>query len=95
MCELLTVCKCPLQFNCFLLMPVVDKLPALLLQDLESAFVDDLDNVFDITNLRHSFSQQKLETEMGLKRVFIFFFTISFLLLFYLFCWKPVNLGIL
>ncbi|KAF9681240.1 hypothetical protein SADUNF_Sadunf06G0204900 [Salix dunnii] len=58
-----------LKFNCFLLMPVVDKLPALLLQDLESAFVDDLDNVFDITNLRHSFSQQKLETEMGLKRI--------------------------
>ncbi|KAJ6382982.1 hypothetical protein OIU77_031417 [Salix suchowensis] len=58
-----------LKFNCFLLMPVVDKLPALLLQDLESAFVDDLDNVFDITNLRHSFSQQKLETEMGLRRI--------------------------
>ncbi|CAK7353710.1 unnamed protein product [Dovyalis caffra] len=50
-------------------MPVVDKLPALLRQDLESAFVDDLDNVFDITNLRHSFSQQKLETEMDLKRI--------------------------
>ncbi|KAH8504192.1 hypothetical protein H0E87_011739 [Populus deltoides] len=58
-----------LKFNCFLLMPVVDKLPALLLQDLESAFVDDLDNVFDITNLRHSFSQRKLETEMDLKRI--------------------------
>jgi hypothetical protein len=73
-------------------MPVVDKLPALLLQDLESAFVDDLDNVFDITNLRHSFSQRKLETEMDLKRVFIFFISISF---FDPFCWKSVNPGLL
>ncbi|KAJ6995088.1 hypothetical protein NC653_017776 [Populus alba x Populus x berolinensis] len=81
-----------LKFNCFLLMPVVDKLPALLLQDLESAFVDDLDNVFDITNLRHSFSQRKLETEMDLKRVFIFFISISF---FDPFCRKSVNPGIL
>uniref|UniRef100_A0A7N2MWU4 Uncharacterized protein n=1 Tax=Quercus lobata TaxID=97700 RepID=A0A7N2MWU4_QUELO len=37
-------------FNCFPLMPVVDKLPALLREDLESAFEDDLDNIFDITN---------------------------------------------
>lgn len=58
-----------LKFNCFLLMPVVDKLPALLREDLESAFEDNLDNVFDITNLRHSFGQQKRETEIELKRV--------------------------
>ncbi|XP_030941408.1 dynamin-like protein ARC5 isoform X2 [Quercus lobata] len=38
------------KFNCFPLMPVVDKLPALLREDLESAFEDDLDNIFDITN---------------------------------------------
>ena len=50
-------------------MPVVDKLPALLREDLESAFEDNLDNVFDITNLRHSFGQQKRETEIELKRV--------------------------
>lgn len=61
-----------LQFNCFLLMPVVDKLPALLREDLESAFEDNLDNVFDITNLRHSFGQQKRETEIELKRVYFF-----------------------
>lgn len=60
-----------LQFNCFLLMPVVDKLPALLREDLESAFEDDLDNVFDITNMRHSYAQQKRETEVELKRVLI------------------------
>lgn len=50
-------------------MPVVDKLPALLREDLESAFEDDLDNVFDITNLRHSLSQQKQDAEIELKRV--------------------------
>ncbi|XP_019249956.1 PREDICTED: dynamin-like protein ARC5 isoform X2 [Nicotiana attenuata] len=58
-----------LKFNCFLLMPVVDKLPAMLREDLESAFEDDLDNVFDITNLRHSVGQQKRQTEIELKRV--------------------------
>ncbi|KAH9752239.1 Dynamin-like protein ARC5 [Citrus sinensis] len=58
-----------LKFNCFLLMPVVDKLPALLREDLESAFEGDLDNVFDITNLRHSLSQQKSDTEIEMKRI--------------------------
>lgn len=58
-----------LQFNCFLLMPVVDKLPALLREDLESAFEDDMDSVFDITNLRHSLGQRKREAEIELKRV--------------------------
>lgn len=51
-------------------MPVVDKLPALLREDLESAFEDDLDNIFDITNLQHSLGLQKRDTEIELKRVF-------------------------
>ncbi|KAI5661446.1 hypothetical protein M9H77_20769 [Catharanthus roseus] len=58
-----------LKFNCFLLMPVVDKLPALLREDLETAFKDDLDNVFDITNLRISLGHQKRNTEVELKRI--------------------------
>nr|GEV00612.1 dynamin-like protein ARC5 isoform X2 [Tanacetum cinerariifolium] len=58
-----------LKFNCFFLMPVVDKLPALLREDLESAFEDDLDNVFDITNLRHALGQRKRETEIEMKRI--------------------------
>ncbi|KAK2986927.1 hypothetical protein RJ640_009070 [Escallonia rubra] len=58
-----------LKFNCFLLMPVVDKLPALLREDLESVFEDELDNVFDITTLRHSLGQRKRETEIELKRI--------------------------
>ncbi|KAL4362798.1 hypothetical protein GQ457_04G004090 [Hibiscus cannabinus] len=58
-----------LKFNCFLLMPVVDKLPAHLREDLESTFSDDMDNVFDISNLRHSLGQQKRDTEIDLKRI--------------------------
>ncbi|XP_058089821.1 dynamin-like protein ARC5 [Magnolia sinica] len=58
-----------LKFNCFLLMPVVDKLPALLREDLESSFRDDLDNVFDITHLRHSLGQRKRDLEIELKRI--------------------------
>ncbi|KAL0365110.1 UNVERIFIED_CONTAM: Dynamin-like protein ARC5 [Sesamum angustifolium] len=57
-----------LKFNCFLLMPVVDKLPALLREDLDSAF-DDLENVFDITTMRHSLGQRKRETEIELRRI--------------------------
>ncbi|OIW16844.1 hypothetical protein TanjilG_00106 [Lupinus angustifolius] len=58
-----------LKFNCFLLMPIVDKLPALIREDLESAFEDDLDSVFDITNLQNSLDQQKRDTEIELKRI--------------------------
>ncbi|TVU51148.1 hypothetical protein EJB05_02556 [Eragrostis curvula] len=58
-----------LKFNCFLLMPIVDKLPALLRQDLESAFEDELDNIFDVTQLRQSLGQRKRELEIELKRI--------------------------
>ena len=58
-----------MQFNCFLLMPVVDKLPALLREDLKSAFEDDLDNIFDITNLRNILGQRKRDVEVEIKRV--------------------------
>ncbi|GAB4838318.1 ARP2/3 actin-organizing complex subunit Arc5 [Ancistrocladus abbreviatus] len=58
-----------LKFNCFLLMPIVDKLPALLREDLESAFEDDLDGIFDISHMRSSWGQQKRDTEIELKRI--------------------------
>ncbi|XP_020106778.1 dynamin-like protein ARC5 [Ananas comosus] len=58
-----------LKFNCFLLMPVVDKLPALLREDLESALEDDLDSIFDVTQMRHKLGQQKRELEIELKRI--------------------------
>ncbi|XP_051185623.1 LOW QUALITY PROTEIN: dynamin-like protein ARC5 [Lolium perenne] len=58
-----------LKFNCFLLMPIVDKLAALLREDLESAFEDDLDGIFNVAQLRHSLGQTKRELEVELKRI--------------------------
>ena len=50
-------------------MPIVDKLAALLREDLESAFEDDLDSIFSVTELRHSLGQKKRELEIELKQV--------------------------
>lgn len=58
-----------LKFNCFLLMPIVDKLAALLREDLESAFEDDLDGIFNVTQLRHLLGQTKWKLEVELKRI--------------------------
>ncbi|XP_038708035.1 dynamin-like protein ARC5 isoform X2 [Tripterygium wilfordii] len=58
-----------LKFNCFLLMPIVEKLPALLREDIESSFQDDLDTVFDISNLSSSLGQRQRDTEIELRRV--------------------------
>ncbi|CAN6339849.1 unnamed protein product [Urochloa humidicola] len=58
-----------LKFNCFLLMPIVDKLPALLRQDLESAFEDELDSIFDVPQLRQSLGQKQRELEIEVKRI--------------------------
>uniref|UniRef100_A0ACD5W573 Uncharacterized protein n=1 Tax=Avena sativa TaxID=4498 RepID=A0ACD5W573_AVESA len=58
-----------LKFNCFLLMPIVDKLAALLREDLESAFEDDLDGIFNVTQLRHSLRQTQRDLEVELKRI--------------------------
>ena len=66
-----------LQFNCFLLMPIVDKLPVLLRQDLESAFEDEHDSIFDVTQLRQSLGQKKRELEIEVKRVCFFLLKIE------------------
>ncbi|KAJ4819056.1 P-loop containing nucleoside triphosphate hydrolases superfamily protein [Rhynchospora pubera] len=58
-----------LKFNCFLLMPVVDKLPALLREELDSVFGDDLDSIFNITQLKCSLGQRKRDLEIELKQV--------------------------
>lgn len=58
-----------LKFNCFLLMPIVDKLAALLREDLESAFENDLDNILSVTRLRHSLGQKKRVLEIELKQM--------------------------
>lgn len=81
-----------LQFNCFLLMPIVDKLPALLREELENAFEDDLDSIFDITNLRQSLDQKKRSTEIELRRVSQTNFMI--MLCFFVFAVEKLNLSI-
>ncbi|KAH7431119.1 hypothetical protein KP509_08G030700 [Ceratopteris richardii] len=58
-----------LKFNCFFLMPVVDKFPALLREDLEAAFEEDLDNVFEVAQARRALEVQKSDIELELKRV--------------------------
>ncbi|KAL2609364.1 hypothetical protein R1flu_027937 [Riccia fluitans] len=63
------VAAAELKFNCFFLMPLVDKFPALLREDLESAFVEDIDNVFNVGHARRSLEQRRRDLEIELKRV--------------------------
>eukprot|EP00252_Welwitschia_mirabilis_P024347 TRINITY_DN718_c0_g1_i3.p1 TRINITY_DN718_c0_g1~~TRINITY_DN718_c0_g1_i3.p1 ORF type:complete len:818 (-),score=163.91 TRINITY_DN718_c0_g1_i3:244-2697(-) len=63
------VSSAELKFNCFFLMPVVDKFPALLREDLEATFEDDLDSVFDVANARLSLEKQKRDLENELRKV--------------------------
>ena len=60
---------CATQFNCFFLMPVVDTFPSLLREDLETAFEQDIDHVFDVAQVRRSLYQQKVDLELELRRV--------------------------
>ncbi|XP_021751336.1 dynamin-like protein ARC5 [Chenopodium quinoa] len=57
-----------LKFNCFLLMPIVDKLPERLREDL-SKFEDNVDSMFDVASLRSSLDQRKQDMEIELKRI--------------------------
>lgn len=68
-------------------MPIVDKLPALLREDLESAFEDDLDSIFDVTQLRHSLGQRKRDLEIELKRVLVF-------CVFFFFCTSSITTSV-
>ncbi|KAH9618578.1 hypothetical protein KSS87_021121 [Heliosperma pusillum] len=58
-----------LKFNCFLLMPIVDKLPTLLREDLECNFENNVDSIFDISSLRSSLDQRKRDVEIELRRI--------------------------
>lgn len=61
--------SCALQFNCFFLMPVVDTFPSLLREDLETAFEQDIDHVFDVTQARRTLFKQKQDLELEIRRV--------------------------
>lgn len=52
-------------------MPLVDTFPALLREDLETAFEQDIDQVFDVSLVRRSLHQQKGDLELELRRVCI------------------------
>lgn len=41
-----------MKFNCFFLMPVVDSFPTRLREELEAAFDENLDAVFDVVAVR-------------------------------------------
>lgn len=49
-------------------MPIVDKLPERLREDL-SKFEDDVNSMFDVASLRNSLEQRKRDMEIELKRV--------------------------
>jgi GTPase SAR1 family protein len=63
------VASAEMKFNCFFLMPVVDTFPSLLREGLETAFEQDIDHVFDVTQVRRSLYQQKVDLELELRRV--------------------------
>eukprot|EP00897_Mesotaenium_endlicherianum_P001961 jgi/Mesen1/1793/ME000014S01207 len=55
-------------FNCFFLMPLVDKFPAALREDLESAFAGDVDCIFDTVQVRRNLEHAKTNLELELRR---------------------------
>ncbi|GAQ80690.1 dynamin family protein [Klebsormidium nitens] len=58
-----------LKFNCFFLMPMIDRFPGLLRERLEVAYEEDLDNVFDVGTVRAALEAQKDELDHELRRV--------------------------
>ena len=55
-----------LKFNCFFLMPVIDTFPTRLREEIESAYIDDLDAVFDVGAVRDALVSRlhSLESEL-------------------------------
>lgn len=55
-----------LKFNCFFLMPVVDTFPSRLREEIEQAYMDDLDAVFDVGAVRDALNTRlhALESEL-------------------------------
>lgn len=60
-------------------MPVVDTFPSLLREGLETAFEQDIDHVFDVTQVRRSLYQQKVDLELELRRVRQSLLTINYI----------------
>lgn len=58
-----------MQFNCFFLMPLLDKYPACLREDLEAVAGGDAEAVFDIARTRRDLEIQERELKEELARV--------------------------
>ena len=46
-----------MKFNCFFLMPVIDTFPTKLREELEAAYDENLDDVFDVATVRSGTSE--------------------------------------
>jgi len=58
-----------LKFNCFFLMPVVDSFPTRLREELEAAYEEDLDEVFDVAAVRAALEGRLKSLESELHQV--------------------------
>lgn len=58
-----------LKFNCFFLMPIVDTFPTRLREELEAAYEEDLDEVFDVAAVRAALEQRLKSLESELHQV--------------------------
>jgi len=58
-----------LKFNCFFLMPLLDAFPGRLREELEAAYAQDLDAVFDVTATRGALDARLRSLESELHQV--------------------------
>lgn len=58
-----------LKFNCFFLMPLIDTFPTKLREELEAAYEEDLDDVFDVAAVRTALEQRLKSLESELHQV--------------------------
>lgn len=58
-----------LKFNCFFLMPVIDNFPTRLREELEAAYDEDLDEVFDVAAVRAALEGRLKSLESELHQV--------------------------
>lgn len=58
-----------LKFNCFFLMPLIDTFPARLREELECAYEEDLDEVFDVAAVRVALEHRLKSLESELHQV--------------------------
>eukprot|EP00884_Botryococcus_braunii_P010410 jgi/Botrbrau1/19370/Bobra.0338s0005.2 len=58
-----------LKFNCFFLMPLIDDFPTCLREELEAAYEEDLDEVFDVSAVRSALDERLKALESELHQV--------------------------